>query len=169
MVRLEQSLVLYSRILGRNAGNGLEDSAQRTVPRIQSLIHGDGCVTVTEYTVACHFTDNRISRSKLSDLICRNLKNEISQIWAEQISRIHAVINRYAELVAERHLAYGNGDSASLNDIGCLYSSRLHILVHSSVQVHDLIIDRKLVLILRDTDPYQLVACILQLRCDHIL
>ena len=41
--------------------------------------------------------------------------------------------------------------------------------MYPAVQIHNLIIDRQLVLILRYADPDQLVSRGLQFRCDHIL
>ena len=99
--------VLNTCILRRHTRNRFEYTAQGTHPGPDRFIDRNRSIAVREYAVIGHLADNRIGAGEFSDLLLRHLQNHIAEIRAEQITRIHAVLDFYTQLIAESHLRHG--------------------------------------------------------------
>ena len=79
------------------------------------------------------------------------------------------MLNFYAQLVAERHLADRLGDAVALHRIGGNNLSGLHVLIKFLIAVHNLAVYRKVILIFFDCKQDNLAARFLKLRRNHMM
>ena len=149
-------------------GSGGKYLLQSSFPCIFGFIQPDDTVSIGESAVLCHFSDHSIGNLKISNLSVRNLCNDISKSRRKEISGIQVVFDLYAKPVSKRHLADCCRNTVTVKRICGQDSARADIFCKFTILLHHFFVDRYVVIIGLDPQPYQLAAGLLKLRCDDV-
>ena len=138
-------------------------------PCILCVCKCDLHITVSKYRLFCYFTDFCISNCEFSNLSVFNLCDNISKCRSKQISLIYIVLDFGTHTVTKCHLADCCCNSMTIQCI-CRYNfSALDIFHEFTVLIHYSIVNRKIILVSFDLEPYKFVSCFLKFRCNNIL
>ena len=153
----------------RRTGYRLKYFFKRCIPGSAGLFNRKLHITVFDCRLVGHFTDHGISHRKFRHFACFHFTDQITEVWAEQISDIHIMLNLHTHLITECHLGYGSSDTVAIQSICGNHLLSQNICMESCIEIHDLLVFRKIIRIPWNMNPYQFISCLFKFRCNDIL
>ena len=126
-------------------------------------------IRINKFLLFENLTDHRVCNAQFSHFVCRNFCNNISKCRRKQFSRIQIMLDLHTQFISKCHLTCRSDYTMTIQRICGNNLSTVDICCKFAILIHQLCINREIILIFFNLHPNQFISWLFQFRSNNLI